>query len=494
KDNQLWVTYESSTLPGHFGDAWLPDSRIQVRIVKTDGSIHQLPELSPLPSEPVAEGTPAKPAAMLFPRLSFTPAGMPVLGFQANRQVYACPWNEGWNQAIPLSSWPENVQSQAPVLSNAGHTVAIHETRDLLGRLRLQVAGRVNDFAATPISSTAVTPVREEADQRWKPFTELARQFRKRSDDLILSKRYLLRGLVVLPSAVSQFSSDPWGFAARTLEQGMYDWLIIPQDTDANIAAVWLQGQQALALNHTADRNLLMGYYREVLGLREPLLIVDTKKNESPLLSLKDLESYRRVVDRGNKINVNEATERTMLQQFLLQQQRLGFALTDDWKMMAALTQPGLYQNDSLEKQFKPFWYPEDQPHRPSPKALRVVTYANGKSNDHLVESLRERHYYLATDDIYLLVRCDRKLPGDIFQSSFKPDIQVTVQGTGKLKSVEILVDNAVVKNENPPGQAAILAYTDEKVDAKWHSYIVRVVQEDGHEAISQPMWIRCIP
>jgi hypothetical protein len=125
------------------------------------------------------------------------------------------------------------------------------------------------------------------------------------------------------------------------------------------------------------------------------------------------------------------------------------------------------------------------------PSALRVVAYANGKSNEQLIEALRERHYYMATDDIYLIVRSDRKLPGDIFQTSFKPSISVTVQGTGKLKAVEVWQDNKLVKTESPPGQAAILEFVDEKVDTQWHSYTVKVIQENGAEAISQPMWIR---
>jgi hypothetical protein len=125
---------------------------------------------------------------------------------------------------------------------------------------------------------------------------------------------------------------------------------------------------------------------------------------------------------------------------------------------------------------------------------LRLVAIANGKSYDHLLEALEERHFYMATDDIYLLVRCGKNLPGDIYQTSFKPSISLVAQGTSKLQSVEIWQDNKIVKNESPPGQASILEYTGSSTDRQWHSYTVRVLQESGAEAIVQPFWIRYIP
>lgn len=490
KENNLWVTYEESLLPGNFGDAILPASTIRVRTLRSDGSIDERPAL---PAVPVSDIKSTKPSRYAFPSIFFSSEGTPMVACQSNHTVMYSRWQEaGWTTPQALGDLSAKVLANAPATYQVGHVVNVHETIDHQGRLRLEFVAKAEATAASAIPRQSA-PAVDNAESKWKPFAELARQFRKRSDDLVLSKRYLLRGLFVLPKSVKDFASDPWGMSALALEQGLYDWVMIPQEADAPHATIWLNGQQSLAQNQLSDRNFLLGYYRHVLGQREPLLLVDVKKNESPLMQLKDLEQYRRVSERGTKINVNEATDRTMLQQFLYQHHRIGFALNDNWKMMAALTQPGSYESDSLEKQLKPIWYPEETPNRPVHSALRVVAFANGKSNEQLIEALRERHYYMATDDIYLIVRSDRKLPGDIFQTSFKPSISVTVQGTGKLKAVEVWQDNKLVKTEAPPGQAAILEFVDEKVDTQWHSYTVKVIQENGAEAISQPMWIRSL-
>ncbi len=489
KENNLWVAFEESTLPGNFGDVALPASIIRVRRLRSNGSIDEWPAL---PTPPKPGTSKDRVVRCSFPRIFFSPEDIPFISFQANRHAYFSHWQEsGWSMPQLLSDWPSSVQTNAPAIYQTGHVTGVHETVDLQGRLRLEFAAMAESVPAATIPDRPAPAIDNAAQSKWKPFAELARQFRKRSDDLVLSKRYLLRGLVVLPKSVKEYASDPWCMSALALEQGMYDWVMIPQESDAPHARIWLNGQQSIAQNHSSDRNYLLGYYRHVLGQRDPLLLVDVKKNESPLLSLQELEKYRRLVDRGTRINVNEATDRTMVQQFLKQHQRVGFALSDNWKMLSALTQPGSYDSDSLEKQFKPLWYPEEYPDRPLPAALRVVAYATGKSNEHLIDALRYGHYYMATDDIYLLVRCDRRLPGEIFQSSFKPSISVVVQGTAKIKSVEIWQDNKLVKSESPPGQAAILEFTDENVNTQWHSYTVRILQENGAEAIAQPFWIR---
>jgi hypothetical protein len=350
-------------------------------------------------------------------------------------------------------------------------------------------------FALAPESTVAgitrkqLAPASTEPANGWKPYSELARLFRKRSDDLVLNKRHLLRGLVLMPAGVAQLSYDPACFSAFAMEQGLYDWVMIPQDQRAPLCQLWQNCQRYDAVNTLSDRNFLLGYYRHLMGTREPLLHVDTRKDEQPLPPLDQLEDYRRPTEKNTRINMSETTDRAMISQFLMQRQRMAFMLTDTWKLIPTLNQPGTnLSSDSIERNVMALWHPEALPGTPMPLAMRVVAYANGKSNDHLQDALKERHFYVATDDIYLIVRCDRRLPGDIFQTAFKPTISVIASGTGRIKSVEILQDNKVVKSEAPPGQAALLEFVNDKVD---NSYIVKVVQENGAEAISQPMWIR---
>ena len=271
---------------------------------------------------------------------------------------------------------------------------------------------------------------------------------------------------------------------------------MIPHDVRSPAIQHWQTAQRAHLLTQQGDRNYALGYYRPLIGSREPLLLIDSKKDESPLLPLAQIEAARRLGETTSRISVTQATDRDIMTQYLSQRQRLGFSLTTDWQLLSVLSQPNSTDayNDSIERMLLPLWHPETTPARDPPPSLRVVAFANGKSYDHLLEALRERHFYVATDDIYLTVRCERHLPGDVFQTSFRPAISVTAQGTGKLKSVEIWLDNKLIKSEEPPGQAALLEYIYEKGDRQWHSYTVRVTQENGAVAIVQPFWIRYLP
>jgi hypothetical protein len=168
-----------------------------------------------------------------------------------------------------------------------------------------------------------------------------------------------------------------------------------------------------------------------------------------------------------------------------------------DWRELPGFNPPSLQSGelDSSEDLLMPFWRPELQKASPDNlKVMRVVAYAEGKTTFDLVDALQDRHFYFATDDIYLLARCDKRVPGEIFQTSRKPTINVTVLGTDKLSKVEIWQDETLVKSEEPPGNAAVLEYVNANPDRKWHSYTIRILQADGAQAVAQPFWIRYLP
>lgn len=503
-DNNLWVAYEESDPVQSFGDLRLPESHIRVRTLRTDGSIDEWPALKmpassmPAQSAPKVDPllkTPPPITRCIQPRMVISSEGMPMVVFQSNQKLLYSLWsNSLWTEPKTLSQVSPELASYHTALHQEGHLVDCHNSLDAKGRVRLQ-------FAVASEGNTRPNIPRKPAPTQaaptltaWKTFAELARQFRKRSDDLVLNKRYLLRGLVVLPYALNQATSDPWAMACVAMEQSLYDWIMIPHDVRSPAIEHWQTGQRAQVLTQQGDRNYLLGYYRPLIGSSEPVLLIDGKKDESPLMPLAQLEAARRPGDSTtNRISVTQAVDREIMSQYLSQRQRLGFSLTTDWQLLSVLTQPhssDIYK-DSIDRMLLPLWHPETTPARAPTPSLRVVAFANGKSYDHLLDALRERHFYVATDDIYLTVRCERHLPGDVFQTSFQPTISITAQGTGKLKSIEVWLDNKLVKSEEPPGQAALMEYKYDKGDRQWHSFTVRVTQESGAVAIVQPFWIR---
>jgi hypothetical protein len=111
-----------------------------------------------------------------------------------------------------------------------------------------------------------------------------------------------------------------------------------------------------------------------------------------------------------------------------------------------------------------------------------------------LIEAMKKRHTYAATDNIILDVRSGEHLMGDEFKAK-DVKLDVNVVGTALLQSVEILRDNEVVHTWKPQqaSTAAKINWTDPAPvrggkDASF--YYVRVTQIDEQMAWSSPMWV----
>jgi hypothetical protein len=111
-----------------------------------------------------------------------------------------------------------------------------------------------------------------------------------------------------------------------------------------------------------------------------------------------------------------------------------------------------------------------------------------------LVEAMKKRHTYAATDNIILDVRCGSALMGDEVRAA-RPRFDVVVLGTGPLASVEVLRNSEVVHT------AKAAAGTPDELRFEWEDpapppaekanyYYVRVTQVNGQMAWSSPIWV----
>src|SRR5205085_12561245 len=83
-----------------------------------------------------------------------------------------------------------------------------------------------------------------------------------------------------------------------------------------------------------------------------------------------------------------------------------------------------------------------------------------------IVESMRQRHAYGATDNIVLDYHArDRQgkewMMGDAFETSAPPVLHVKVLGTGVIQSVEIVKDGKFIYQTTPNAATAEFDYTD---------------------------------
>ncbi len=112
-----------------------------------------------------------------------------------------------------------------------------------------------------------------------------------------------------------------------------------------------------------------------------------------------------------------------------------------------------------------------------------------------LVDAIRKRHTYGATDNIVLDFRvvdgAREYLMGDDAKVSGPARLRVHVEGTGPLRDVEIVKDGKVAYKHQPAGSVADIDFRDSAAPGKQASYYyARVRQADGQIAWGSPVWV----
>jgi hypothetical protein len=107
-----------------------------------------------------------------------------------------------------------------------------------------------------------------------------------------------------------------------------------------------------------------------------------------------------------------------------------------------------------------------------------------------ILDAIKKRHCYGATDNIVLDVRSGTHVMGDELKTKLAPVLQLNVEGTADLAKVEVLRDSKVVHTVRPKGRTYRGTWTDPNPVAGMHYYYVRVVQSDGEIAWASPLWI----
>jgi hypothetical protein len=151
-------------------------------------------------------------------------------------------------------------------------------------------------------------------------------------------------------------------------------------------------------------------------------------------------------------------------------------------------------------------WYPKGYVDRALKKGFRLgfesssdhwsthisycVILAERPGRQGILNAMRKRHTYGATDDIVVDVRSGTHIMGDEFKTGQAPALDIKVTGTRKLARIDILKDSDVVKTVRPGKQSYEGTWTDPKPAEGVHYYYVRVLQEDGELAWASPLWV----
>jgi hypothetical protein len=112
-----------------------------------------------------------------------------------------------------------------------------------------------------------------------------------------------------------------------------------------------------------------------------------------------------------------------------------------------------------------------------------------------LIEAMKKRHVYGATDNIVLDVRMGTLgIMGDEVRTA-KPRLDVVAIGTGAVERVDVIRNGKMVHSEKPEKDAAEVRFRwDDPAPVKGEQpsyYYVRVLQKDGQMAWASPFWVR---
>ncbi len=113
-----------------------------------------------------------------------------------------------------------------------------------------------------------------------------------------------------------------------------------------------------------------------------------------------------------------------------------------------------------------------------------------------ILDAIRKRHTYAATDNIIL----DFQIPntangaammGDVSSGSTPPKLMVKIAGTAPIKQIDVIKNNTYVHQLKPNQKDASFEFIDTAVTPGENYYYVRVEQTDGQLAWSSPIWIQ---
>lgn len=123
------------------------------------------------------------------------------------------------------------------------------------------------------------------------------------------------------------------------------------------------------------------------------------------------------------------------------------------------------------------------------------ISYANvittGVTREAVLDGLKKRHVYAATDNILADVRCGDHLIGDAFSTAEPPELRIKIVGTAPFSKVWVVKDNQYVYSTTPESENVSFTWRDAAAQpGKTSFYYVRGEQRNGDLVWVSPMWI----
>ena len=125
-----------------------------------------------------------------------------------------------------------------------------------------------------------------------------------------------------------------------------------------------------------------------------------------------------------------------------------------------------------------------------STHASYAMVYTDDSSREGILESIRARRTYAATDNIVLDVRSNGHMMGAELAGEETPELVIRVRGTAPVARLVVVKDNEIAYSAEPGDRTVDLSWRDQEGPQGTSFYYVRVEQSDGQLAWSSPFWV----
>ena len=119
-----------------------------------------------------------------------------------------------------------------------------------------------------------------------------------------------------------------------------------------------------------------------------------------------------------------------------------------------------------------------------------ALLYSAEPTRAGLLEAMRKRHTYAATDNILLEYWMGDHFMGDEFTTDRLPELKVKARGTAPVAKVSIIRSNQYISQQQPNTPNVDFTFRDTSPLKGASYYYVRVEQADGQMAWSSPIWV----
>lgn len=117
-----------------------------------------------------------------------------------------------------------------------------------------------------------------------------------------------------------------------------------------------------------------------------------------------------------------------------------------------------------------------------------AMVYVEEITREGIMDGLKKRRTYGATDNIVLDVKMNDHFMGDVIKSDTR-EINIHVIGTDKIKEIVVVKNDKEYEVKHKGKKEVEVSWTDDDVTDQESYYYVRIIQEDGELAWSSPIW-----